>query len=239
MTYIDGFVVAVPEAKKAAYRAHAAQAVAMLKELGVTRMVETWADDVPDGVRTDFRKAVHAEPGEAVVFSWLTYPDKATRDAAAARMRDDPRMAAMAADMPFDAARMIYGGFEPIVDEGAGGDTGYVDGFLVPVPVHERDRYRDYAAQAAAVFRECGALRVVECWGTDVAAGDVTDFPRAVQATADEVVVYSWVEWPSKEARNAGWAKVMADERMQNRPADEPFDGKRLIYGGFAPLLIA
>lgn len=239
MTYIDGFVLAVPEANKAAYLEHATKALAMLKEFGVARMVETWADDVPDGTLTDFRKAVNAEPGEAVVFSWMAYPDRATRDAAGAKMRDDPRMDEFSASMPFDGRRMIYGGFEPIVDEGAGGKAGYVDGFLVPVRTEDRARYREVAAEAATVFQDHGATRVVECWGTDVTAGEVTDFHRAVQAQDGEAVVFSWVEWPSKEARVSGWEKVMADERMQTRPADMPFDGKRLIYGGFTPILDA
>lgn len=116
MAYIDGFVVAVPKDNKELYRKHAEQAALLFKEYGVTRMVEAWGDDVPDGKLTDFRRAVQAEADEVVVFSWFEYPDKATRDAANEKMMNDPRMKEMSETMPFDAKRMIYGGFSTIVD---------------------------------------------------------------------------------------------------------------------------
>nr|WP_319937566.1 DUF1428 domain-containing protein [Sphingomonas cannabina] len=94
------------------------------------------------------------------------------------------------------------------------------------------------AAKAAVIFREHGATRVVEAWGDDVPDGKVTDYKGAVLAEKGENVVYSWIEWPSKEARNAGWEKVMADERMKP-PAEMPFDGKRMIWGGFEPIVQA
>lgn len=112
MTYIDGFVAAVPKANKQAYIDHASQAAELFKQWGATRIVETWADDVPAGEQTDFMKAVQAKPDEAVVFSWVEYPDKATRDAAGQKMMTDPTMQAMT--MPFDGARLIYGGFEAL-----------------------------------------------------------------------------------------------------------------------------
>jgi uncharacterized protein YbaA (DUF1428 family) len=87
------------------------------------------------------------------------------------------------------------------------------------------------------VFKEHGATRVVEAWGDDVPDGKVTSFPLAVQRKDDETVVFSWVEWPSKQARDAGWQKIMADPRMQPEANPMPFDGQRLIYGGFAPLV--
>ena len=95
------------------------------------------------------------------------------------------------------------------------------------------------AAKAAAVFKEYGATRVVEAWGDDVPDGKVTDFRRAVKAEEGENVVFSWIEWPSKEARDAGWEKVMADERMKPDRDNMPFDGKRMFWGGFAPILDA
>ncbi|MGD2132352.1 MAG: DUF1428 domain-containing protein [Maricaulaceae bacterium] len=116
MTYIDGFVIAVPAANKEAYRKHAADAVALFKEFGATRVVETWGDDVPDGKVTDFKRAVQAKPDEVVVFSWIEYPDKATRDAAQEKYMSDPRMEEMGANMPFDGKRIIFGGFSAIVD---------------------------------------------------------------------------------------------------------------------------
>jgi uncharacterized protein YbaA (DUF1428 family) len=116
MSYIDGFVVAVPVANKAKYLEHARKALPLFKEFGATRLVEGWGDDVPDGKVTDFRRAVKAEEGEVVIFSWLEWPSKATRDAGMKKMMEDPRMKAMG-DMPFDGKRMIYGGFQPILDE--------------------------------------------------------------------------------------------------------------------------
>ena len=115
MAYVEGFVLAVPEANKEAYRAHAEAAVAMFREYGATRFVECWGNDVPHGTVTDFYGAVKAEPGEAVVFSWIEYPSKAVRDAANARLMEDPRMAELGA-MPFDGKRMVMGGFEILLD---------------------------------------------------------------------------------------------------------------------------
>jgi uncharacterized protein YbaA (DUF1428 family) len=115
----------------------------------------------------------------------------------------------------------------------------YVDGFVAAVPSANREAYREHAGKAAAVFKEHGATRVVEAWGDDVPDGKVTSFPLAVQRKDDETVVFSWVEWPSKEARDAGWAKIMADPRMQPEANPMPFDGQRLIYGGFSPIVEA
>ncbi len=237
MTYVQGFVAAVPAANKEAYRSHAAKAAPLFREFGVTRMVECWGDNVPDGKVTDFKGAVQAKDDEVVVFSWFEFPSKAVRDAANEKMMSDPRMKEMGASMPFDGRRMIYGGFAPFVDEASGGTMGYADGFVVAVPTANRDAYRTMAAKAAAVFQEYGATRVVEAWGDDVPDGKVTDFKRAVKATGEEAVVYSWIEWPSKAVRDASWVKVMADERMKPDHANMPFDGKRMIYGGFAPIL--
>jgi uncharacterized protein YbaA (DUF1428 family) len=237
MNYVEGFVAAVPAANKEAYRKHAADAAPVFKEYGVTRVVEAWGDDVPDGKVTDFKRAVKAKDDEVVVFSWWEYPDKTTRDAASRKMRDDPRMKAMGASMPFDGKRMIFGGFTPLVEESAAGAMGYADGYLVAVPTANRQGYREMAAKAAAVFKEYGATRVVEAWGDDVPQGKITDFRGAVKATGDENVVYSWIEWPSKEARDAAWPKIMEDERMRPDKANMPFDGQRMIYGGFMPIL--
>jgi uncharacterized protein YbaA (DUF1428 family) len=237
MTYVEGFVVAVPTANKDAYREHAADAAPVFKELGVKRMVEAWADDVPDGKVTDFRRAVQAKEDESIVFSWFEYPSKAVRDAANEKMMSDPRMKEMGASMPFDGQRMIFSGFEAIVEEGGGGAMGYADGFVSPVPERNKEAYREMAAKAAPIFREYGATRVVEGWGDDVREGKVTDFRRAVKAEEGENVVFSWVEWPSRQARDEGWKKVMADERMKPDPDNMPFDGKRLFWGGFAPIL--
>lgn len=238
MTYVEGFVVPVPVANKDAYARHARDAFPLFREFGVSRMVEAWGDDVPRGKLNDLWGAVKAEEGEAVVFSWFEYPDKATRDAANARMMEDPRMAGMGASMPFDGKRMIIGGFASLLDEGGGAPMGCCDGMLVPVPEANRDAYRAMAEKAASIFREHGASRVVEAWGDDVFDGKVTDFRKAVLAEEGEQVVFSWIEWPSPEARAAGWEKVMADARMKHGD-DMPFDGKRMIWGSFTPIVDA
>jgi uncharacterized protein YbaA (DUF1428 family) len=237
MAYVDGFVLAVPAENKEAFRAHASSLLPFFKEYGITRVVESWGDDVPDGKVTDFRSAVQAKEGEVVVISWFEYPSKEVREAVGEKMRGDTRTAEMAAASPFDAKRMILGGFVPIVDERGEGENGYTDGFVVPVPAGKRDAYLEMARKAAAVFREYGAVRVVEGWGDDVPDGKVTDFRRAVKAEEGENVVYSWIEWPSKAARVEGWAKVMADPRMQPDHDNMPFDGKRMFWGGFVPLI--
>ncbi|HEV2816320.1 MAG TPA: DUF1428 domain-containing protein [Allosphingosinicella sp.] len=114
---------------------------------------------------------------------------------------------------------------------------GYADGFVVPVPEGKKEAYREMAAKAAVVFQEHGATRVVEAWGDDVPDGKVTDFRRAVKAEEGETVVYSWIEWPSKQVRDEGWKKVMEDPRMKPDFDNMPFDGKRMFWGGFAPIL--
>jgi uncharacterized protein YbaA (DUF1428 family) len=119
MSYIDGFVIPVPTDKKAAYREMAAKAAPLFEEYGATRIVECWGDDLPDGKVTDFKGAVKAESGESVVFSWIVWPSKAIRDAGNERMKTDPRMK-MTDGMPFDGKRMIFGGFEILLDTGNG-----------------------------------------------------------------------------------------------------------------------
>jgi len=109
----------------------------------------------------------------------------------------------------------------------------YVDGFVAAVPKANKQAYIDHATVAAALFREHGAIRVVECWEDDVPPGKITSFPLAVQCGEDEAVVFSWIVWPSREARDAGMAKVMADPRMSAEANPMPFDGARLIFGGF------
>ncbi len=239
MSYVEGFVVAVPAANKEAYRRHAAEAAPFFHDLGATRLVEAWGDDVPDGKLTDFKGAVKAKPDEVVVFSWLEYPSKDTRDAANDRMRQDPevqeRMGALG-EMPFDGMRMIFAGFEPFVDERGEGATDYVDGYLLPVPRARKEDYRALAETMSRKFIGLGAARVVEAWADEVPDGKVTDYKGAVKAEPDEGIVFSWVEWPSKDVRDAAWKQFMEEEQS---PADMPFDGKRMIWGGFAPIVDA
>ena len=237
MAYVQGFVVPVPAANKDAYTKLATDFASVFREFGATRIMEAWGDDVPDGKVTDFKGAVKAKPDEVVVFSWHEYASKESAAAAYAKMMSDPRMKEMGSSMPFDGKRMIFGGFTPMIDEGTGGKTGYVDGYLAPVPAGNKDAYREMAAEMAVIFKEFGAVRVVEAWGDDVPDGKVTDYKGAVQANKDERIVYSWIEWPSKEARDQGWKKAMEDPRMKD--VKMPFDGKRMIYGGFKTILDA
>lgn len=124
MSYVDGFVIACPKANRDKFIAHAREGDSVFIDFGATRVVECWGDDVPEGHTTDFRMAVKAEPDEVVLFSWIEWPDKATRDAGMARMTEmmndptklDPRMDPAKNPMPFDGKRMIFGGFTPIVE---------------------------------------------------------------------------------------------------------------------------
>ena len=115
MSYIDGFVIAVPSGNRDKFVRHASTADAIFRELGATRIVECWEDDVPDGKTTDFRRAVALKEGEHVVFSWIEWPDKATRDAGMKKVMEDPRMQP-GDPMPFDGPRLIFGGFRVLVD---------------------------------------------------------------------------------------------------------------------------
>ncbi len=237
MAYIDGFVAAVPQANKQAYLDHVREALTLFKDHGAVRMVENWGDDVPEGKVTDFHRSVGKKDDEAVLFSWIEWPSREARDSGMKAMMQDERMKSMT--MPFDGQRLIFGGFSPVVETGSAKGTGYADGFVVPVPAANRDAYVRMALNASSVFKEYGALRVVEAWGDDVPDGKVTDFRRAVAAKDGEVIVFSWIEWPSKQARDEAWPKLMADPRLQPDKATMPFDGRRMIYGGFATLLDA
>ncbi|MEM0912578.1 MAG: DUF1428 domain-containing protein [Pseudomonadota bacterium] len=113
----------------------------------------------------------------------------------------------------------------------------YTDGFVAAVPANGKSEYLEFAKKAAVIFKDFGALTVVENWGDDVPEGKVTDFHRAVQVKENEIVVFSWITWPDKATRDAGWEKVMSDPRMNDENNVMPFDGKRLIYGGFENIL--
>lgn len=113
----------------------------------------------------------------------------------------------------------------------------YVDGFVAAVPTANKDTYRKHAEDAGVVFKEAGALSFVECWGDDVPEGKVTSFPMAVKCQPDETVVFSWVTWPDRATRDKGMQMIMDDPRMQPETNPMPFDGKRLIYGGFAAIV--
>ena len=113
----------------------------------------------------------------------------------------------------------------------------YVDGFVAAVPAENREAFIEHAKAIDAVFMEHGATRIVECWGDDVPDGKVTDFRTAVKAEEGETVVFSWIEWPSKDARDHAMKAAMDDPRMSNDANPMPFDGQRMIYGGFASVV--
>lgn len=246
MTYIEGFVAAVPKANKATFIDHANRGDSVFMENGASRVLECWQEDVPTGKHTDFFGAVDAKDDEAVVFSWIEWPDKATRETMSGRMEElmktDDRFNPETNPMPFDGKRMIYGGFAPVVEEGQAIDNAYVQGFIVPVPATNKAAYRKAALGMWEIMKDYGATRVVEAWQDDVPEGSRTDFFRSVKAAPGEVVVFSFVEWPSREVCDASHEKMMQDERMktfmaQEPDAEPPFDGKRMVYGGFRPVV--
>lgn len=232
MSYIQGFVTAVPTAKRQAFVDHARKAADLMREFGASRVVDAWGVDVPDGKVNDFKGAVAARDDETVSFGWMEFPDAATASACFEKMMADPRMRELG-DMPFDGKRMIFGGFEPLMDEGEAVSGGYVDGFVIPVPAANREAFRSMAVSSWPIFRDHGARRQVETWGVDVPRGQVTDFFRAAHAEDGEDVVFAFLEWDDKASRDAGMKAMMEDERMKTMPPEMPFDGKRMIFAGF------
>lgn len=121
----------------------------------------------------------------------------------------------------------------------------YIDGFVIAVPIADKQKFIDHANMADSMFTDMGATRVVECWGDDISEGKTTDFRKAVKATDDESIVFSWIEWPDKATRDAGMEKLEAmmedpdnaDPRMDPVKNPMPFDGKRMIFGGFVPVV--
>ena len=111
----------------------------------------------------------------------------------------------------------------------------YIDGFVAAVPQENKQKFIEHVKEASLLIKSYGASRVVECWGDDVPEGKITSMPMAVKCEQNEVVVFSWIEWPDKVTRDKGMKAMMEDERMAN--IDMPFDAKRCIFGGFAPVL--
>ena len=118
---------------------------------------------------------------------------------------------------------------------------GYIDGFAMAVPTGNRQKFIDHAELADTIFIELGALRVTECWGDDIPDGELTDFRKAVQAEAGETVVISWVEWPDREFRDKAMKRmqemIKTDPRFDQQKNPMPFDGKRMIFGGFSTVV--
>lgn len=232
MSYIVGCVFPIDAARQDHFIEQARKAVPAMRRHGALAVVDAIGDDVPPGKVTDFYRSVAAREGESIGFGWIAWPDAAARAEGEAAMMADPGMDM--SDMAFDGQRMIFGGFEPVVEEGPGGDFGYVDGFVLAVPTANRDIFIRHCRQAAPLFLDNGATRHVECWGVDVPQGKVTDFQRAVQARPDETVCFSWIEWPDKATRDAGLKQVFQQMESGGDDNPMPFDGQRMIYGGFA-----
>lgn len=244
MTYIEGFVIAVPTANKQKFVDHARLGDAVFMDHGARRIVESWQDNVEKGHTTDFFGAVDSKDEESVVFSWIEWPDKTSRQEMMGQMeqlvKNDERFNPEKNPMPFDGGRMIYGGFMPLVNEGTPTKDAYVQGFIVPVPEENKAAYREAALAMWDLMKDYGALRVVEAWQDDVPEGKRTDFFRSVKAEPGEQVVFSFVEWPSREVCDASHDKMMQDERMKafmEEGQEPPFDGKRMVYGGFRPVV--
>jgi uncharacterized protein YbaA (DUF1428 family) len=244
MTYIEGFVIAVPTANKQKFIEHARLGDSVFLDHGAVRILECWQENVEKGHTTDFFGAVDSKDDESVVFSWIEWPDKARRSAMEGQMeqlmKTDERFDPEKNPMPFDGARMIYGGFQPLVEEGEPFPDAYVQGFIVPVPEANKEAYRKAAADFWTIMKDYGARRVVEAWQDEVPRGKQTDFFRAVRAEDGEVVVFSFIEWESREACDSAHERMMQDERMKSFDGQDqamPFDGKRMVYGGFRPVV--
>ena len=110
---------------------------------------------------------------------------------------------------------------------------GYIDGYILAVANDKKQDYVDFAKKLASAFRKHGAIQVVECWGDDVPDGKLTSFPLAVKAEEGESVVFSWIVWPDKDTRTKAWPDIESDSEFEHLFSDMPFDGKRLMYGGF------
>lgn len=115
-------------------------------------------------------------------------------------------------------------------------DMHYIDGFVCAVPNDQREAYVEYSRKFGAIFREYGALSVVDAWGDDVPDGKLTSFPLAVKREANETVAFGWVAWPSRAVRDAAWGRMQSDPRFAPGNNVMPFDGKRMIFGGFQVL---
>lgn len=234
MAYFTGSVAAVPAANRQKYLEHVAAVWPLFKSYGATRMIETWGVDVPKGKVTDFYNAVDAGDDEAIVFSWVEWPDRALADASWQKMQDDPAMARVP-QMPFDGSRMIFGGFSPVYEAGQHSGAGYYQGFLLAVPEKNKAAYAAMADEGWAIFRKGGAGGMIEAWGEDVPRGKKTDFYRATKLEEGEIPVFSWIAWPDRATCDAA-AKAMEAEMADMDMSAMPFDGMRMMWAGFEPL---
>jgi uncharacterized protein YbaA (DUF1428 family) len=237
MAYFQAFLIPVPESRKDAYSRMAHDVAPLFQEYGAERIVECWDDEVPRGQTTDMYRAVRAEAGERVVFSWIDWASREACDKAHDQMMSDERMQDPPDAMPFDGMRLTFAGFETLGAAGAGGSTGYVAGYVAPVRRERRKAFADMCATMRDVAIRCGALYAVDGWAENIEDGTLTDFKRAVKAESGEAVAFGYVEWASKAAWDQGSARMRQDDDRPPSGADLPLDGKRLIHGGFSVLL--
>ena len=231
MVYVQGMMAPVASEKKAQYQTLSAKAADVFRQNGALSVVESWGDDIPDGKVNDMKSAVKLKDGETPVFTWIVWPSKAARDEGMQKSFANP-LFSEGFDPGMDGARMFFGGFETIIEAGDFSGADYIDGFLVPCLVKNKEAYRKMAADAWPLFERHGAISMFECWQDDLPDGQLTSMALAVQKKPDEAVLFSWVGWPSKEARLKGQASMMADPEMRP-PPEMPFDGMRMIFGGF------
>lgn len=239
MTYVDGFVLAVPDANKEAYRKMASDASKVFRKHGAVGFVENWGEDVPQGKTNCFNSAVMKKPDETVMFSWIVWPDRAARDAGNQAVMADPDLGGPGMEMPFDGMRMIYGGFAHLLGDPLA-KPGVINGSVLPVPSDKRAEYTAAAKKMADLFVDCGAISVVDAWSDDVPEGKVNSFHTAVLKKPGEDIVFSWINWKDQAAHDAGWEKAMADPRMgEFGPQSVGADMGRMIYGTFRPIVVA
>ncbi|ADO43256.1 DUF1428 domain-containing protein [Ketogulonicigenium vulgare] len=233
MTYYSGTLIAVPTASKEIYTDYARTSWPLFQRLGAVRMVETWGADIQAGDTTDFQRATLSTPDESIVFSWIEWPDEATADKAWAEMETlDP--SELPGEMPFDGARMMFGGFAPVVSSGTDKGADYIQGFVLAVPASNKIAYIAEAERGwAEMFSPLGCLGLFENWGVDVPHGELTDFYRATKAEDGEVILFSWTAWADKATCDAAARQMEADYDPESHHAEMPFDGARMIWGGF------
>ena len=235
MSYFQGFVIPVPAGNKQAYLDMATGIAPFFTELGALATVECWEESVPDGKRTDLRRAVAAEPGEKIVFAWVWWPDRATCDAAAQKMMTDERMQPPK-DPPFDMKRMIFAGFETAYDSGDGGTFGYVDAVVSAAPSDLQQAHADNAKKLDAFFLRAGALRTVDGWGvpTCPTARSPTSSARSRRMPGETSHLRL-----DRMARQGDPRQGVRQGMMQNPETDRrsppAFDMQRAIFGGFIP----
>lgn len=239
MAYVDGFVLAVPNANKEAYRKLATDASRVFKKHGAIGFVENWGVEVPQGKTNCMNSAVMKKPDETVMFSWIVWPDRATRDTGNNAVMEDPELGGPGMEMPFDGMRMIYGGFDVVLGD-ALAEPGIIDGTVLPVPAEKRAEYVAASKKMAEMFLEHGATSVVDAWADDVPEGKVNSFHTAVLEKPGEAVVFSWINWPNADVQKKAWETIMGDPRMEKyNPKTVGADMGRMIFGSFSPLVVA